>query len=60
MNFKEMMQEMMKKHLKTWIKKSDNYGHCSFFCGRCGTQTDKPYEVCPNCGEKMKYIEEQE
>ena len=36
-----------------WIEMTDNHGHSSYFCSRCGTQEGKQYEVCPNCKAKM-------
>ena len=36
-----------------WIEMTDNRGHSSYFCSRCGTQEGKQYEVCPNCKAKM-------
>lgn len=40
-----------------WIEMTDNYGHSSYFCSRCGTQEGKPYEVCKNCGADMKEVD---
>lgn len=37
-----------------WIEESDNYGHSSYFCSRCGTQEGKPSDICPNCRARMK------
>lgn len=37
-----------------WIEESDNYGHSSYFCSRCGTQEGKPSGFCPNCGADMR------
>ncbi len=36
-----------------WIEMSDNYGHSSYFCSRCGTQEGKWYDFCPNCRAEM-------
>lgn len=40
-----------------WKEMSDNYGHSSYFCSRCGTQEGKPHEVCPNCNADMRGAE---
>lgn len=37
-----------------WKEISDNYGHSSYFCSRCGTQEGKAKEICPNCGADMR------
>lgn len=37
-----------------WIEMTDNHGHSSYFCSRCGTQEGKPYDVCPNCKAEMR------
>lgn len=37
-----------------WIEESDNHGHSSYFCSRCGTQEGEPSGFCPNCGARMK------
>lgn len=37
-----------------WIEMTDNYGHSSYFCSRCGTQEGKLSDVCPNCGADMR------
>lgn len=37
-----------------WIEMSDNHGHSSYFCSRCGTQEGKPYDACPNCNADMR------
>lgn len=37
-----------------WIEESDNYGHSSYFCSRCGTQEGKPSGFCPNCRADMR------
>jgi len=42
-----------------WIEMSDNYGHSSCFCSRCGTQEGKRYDFCPNCGADMRKEEEE-
>ena len=36
-----------------WIEESDNHGHSSYFCSRCGTQEGEPSGFCPNCGARM-------
>ena len=40
-----------------WIEESDNYGHSSYFCSRCGTQEGKPSDICPNCRARMNNSE---
>ena len=40
-----------------WIEESDNYGHSSYFCSRCGTQEGKPSDICPNCKARMSNSE---
>jgi rubrerythrin len=40
-----------------WIEESDNYGHSSYFCSRCGTQEGKPSDICPNCRARMSNSE---
>lgn len=40
-----------------WIEESDNYGHSSYFCSRCGTQEGKPSGFCPNCRARMSNSE---
>lgn len=42
--------------INKWIEVSDNYGHSSYFCSRCGTQEGKPSESCPNCDADMKNV----
>lgn len=37
-----------------WIEMTDNYGHSSYFCSRCGTQEGKPHDTCPNCKADMR------
>lgn len=37
-----------------WIKHSDNFGHSSYFCSRCGTQEGKQSGFCPNVGADMR------
>ena len=44
----------VKQKTGEWIEYSDNYGHSSYFCSRCGTQEGKPSGFCPNCGAKME------
>lgn len=39
-----------------WIEESDNHGHSSYFCSRCGTQEGEPSGFCPNCGARMSEI----
>ena len=36
-----------------WIEMTDNHGHSSYFCSRCGTQEGKQYDTCPNCKAEM-------
>jgi lipopolysaccharide biosynthesis regulator YciM len=26
-----------------------------YICGNCGYQSDKPFDVCPNCKRKLKW-----
>ena len=40
-----------------WIEESDNHGHSSYFCSRCGTQEGKPSDICPNCRARMSNSE---
>lgn len=44
----------MTENKEKWIEMTDNYGHSSYFCSRCGTQEGKPYDVCPNCKANMR------
>ncbi len=30
------------------------------FCGKCGTEIKENWKVCPNCGEKMETLKEEE
>lgn len=48
----------MTENKDEWIEMTDDYGHSSYFCSRCGTQEGKPYDVCPNCGADMRGKEE--
>lgn len=43
-----------------WIEESDNHGHSSYFCSRCGTQEGEPSGFCPNCGARMKGADNEE
>lgn len=57
--YKELLTESIKalppaENKGEWIEESDNYGHSSYFCSRCGTQEGKPSDICPNCRARMK------
>lgn len=62
----ELMVKPLNREVETepktweWIEYSDNYGHSSYFCSRCGTQEYKPSGFCPNCGADMRKEESEE
>lgn len=37
-----------------WIQKTHLFRPDEFICSACKAACDKPYEVCPSCGEPMK------
>lgn len=39
-----------------WKEMTDNHGHSSYFCSRCGTQEGKAKKTCPNCGAAMREV----
>ncbi|MBO4411573.1 MAG: hypothetical protein IK088_00330 [Lachnospiraceae bacterium] len=36
-----------------WIRKTHLLRRDQYICSVCGSVSDKPYEVCPNCGAEM-------
>lgn len=56
-DFKEALSVAIKsveKRPKGRWKEATNGRGRSYFCSRCGTQYEKPYDDCPNCGVDMR------
>ena len=37
-----------------WIRKTHLFKSDEFICFACGAKSDKPYRMCPACGNPMK------
>lgn len=44
----------MRKKTAKWIKRTHLFLKDEYECSACGSQTDKPYRICPQCGIPMK------
>ena len=39
-----------------WIQKEHLFGEIEYVCSVCGDVFDEPWEVCPECGAKMRKV----
>ena len=44
----------MKKETARWIQRTHLFRDDEYECSSCGRKTEKPFQLCPCCGARMK------
>ena len=37
-----------------WTQKTHLFRRDEYICSECGTRCERPYQICPGCGIRMK------